>query len=62
MMIQNEQTMHTNGKVDTVFRMLHKLSFSMKNIPPLFVQLNVLEYNPAIGSVYWREKARLTAR
>jgi hypothetical protein len=41
-----------------IYKMLHKLSFSVNEIPPLFVQLNMLQYSQNNQNVYWKEKAR----
>jgi hypothetical protein len=41
-----------------IYKMLHKLSFSVNEIPPLFVQLNILTYSENNRNVYWKEKAR----
>lgn len=39
--------------------MLYKMSLSVSEIPPLFVQLDKLEKKENDEYLYWKEKARL---
>jgi hypothetical protein len=38
--------------------MLYKMSLSVNEIPPLFVQLDELAYKDPIENLSWKEKAR----
>ena len=41
-----------------VFKMLYKMSLSVSEIPPLFVELSELHRNENKSYDFWKEKAR----